>query len=170
MTLLAVTAIGADQPGIIARVTGALLEQDGNLLDSSMTILSGQFAIVLLVESRAPADAVEAALTAATADLGLVVAVREVGPGHDSPAPTHIVSVYGADRPGIVHAVTAALAEHTINVTDLETKVIGGEGTVYAMLLEVCIEPGTDAAALSAQLREAAGLEVTIEPLDAATF
>jgi hypothetical protein len=52
---LAVTAVGADRPGIIARVTRVLYEHGGNLEDSSMTILGGHFAIMLLVD--APTDA-----------------------------------------------------------------------------------------------------------------
>ena len=168
--MLAVTAVGADQPGIIARVTEVLLAHDGNLADSTMTILGGQFAIVLLVDTAAAPAALEAALIEATADLGLVVAVRPVGPGHDSPPATHMVSVYGADRPGIVHAVTAALAQHEINITDLETAVVEGEEPVYVMLLEVSLPADADVVALTANLHDTVGLDVTIEPLDTATF
>jgi glycine cleavage system regulatory protein len=78
---LAVTAIGTDRPGIIARVTGVLHEHGGNLEDSSMTILGGHFAIMLLVSCDAAPDALEEALRTATEDLGLVVTVRPVGPG-----------------------------------------------------------------------------------------
>lgn len=169
MSLLAVTAIGADRPGIIARVTGVLLTHGGNLADSTMTILGGQFAIVLLVETDAAPAVLEDALSTATADLELVVTVRPVGPGHESPPPTHLVSVYGADRPGIVHAVTSALADRQVNVTDLETKVLDGEKPVYAMVLEVVVDDET-AAALGDELHDALGLEVTVHPLDTATF
>jgi glycine cleavage system transcriptional repressor len=123
---LAVTAVGADRPGIIARVTGVLLEHGGNLSDSTMTILGGQFAIVLLVHTDSDAATLEADLAAATSDLGLVVAVRPIGEGSVSAAPTHMLSVYGADRPGIVHAVATTLAERSINVTDLTTRVLEG--------------------------------------------
>jgi glycine cleavage system transcriptional repressor len=173
MALLAVTAVGADQPGIIARVTGVLLEHGGNLQDSTMTILGGQFAIVLLVETDAATESLEADLATATADLGLVVTVRPVGPGTSSPPPTHMLSVYGADRPGIVHAVATALAERRVNVTDLTTRVLDGERPVYAMLLEVSLDPATDADALAAQLRQhgpGEDIEVSIHPLDTATF
>lgn len=167
MAELAVTAIGADRPGIIARVTGVLLEHGGNLEDSSMTILGGQFAIMLLVRSDSPAAALEQALTDATDDLGLVVSVREVGPGADSPAPTHMVSVYGADRPGIVHGVALALAEHDVNVTDLTTRVLEGERPVYAMMLEVSLPAGVGEESLGAALRGRVDeVEVTISPLD----
>lgn len=138
MPVLAVTAVGADRPGIIARVTGVLLQHGGNLEDSAMTILGGQFAIVLLVSAEGGASALEASLAAATADLGLVVTVREVGAGAEHAPPTHVLSVYGGDRPGIVHAVATALASASVNVTDLRTHAVDG---TYVVLLEVSAPP-----------------------------
>jgi glycine cleavage system transcriptional repressor len=168
---LAVTAVGADQPGIIARVTGVLLEHGGNLEDSSMTILGGHFAIMLLVSTDSDADALEAALGEATADLGLVVSVRPVGAGATSPPPTHLLSVYGSDRPGLVHAVTSALAGQGVNVTDLTTRVLEGERAVYAMMLEVSLPEGTSQDDLAVTVSEAVpDVEVSIHPLDSDTF
>lgn len=167
MAELAVTAVGADRPGIIARVTGVLLEHGGNLEDSSMTILGGQFAIALLVRTATAAQELERALAAATADLGLLVSVREVGEGSDSAPPSHVVSVYGADRPGIVHGVAEVLAAHQINVTDLATRVLSGESPVYAMQLEVSLPDGVSEQTLSDALRErVAEVEVTVRALD----
>lgn len=165
MAELAVTTIGDDQPGIIARVTGVLLDVGGNIEDSAMTVLRGQFAIVLLVSTDADPVQLEDALVEATADLELFVSVREVGEGHRVDPPTHVVSVYGADRPGIVHDVTTELARHGVNVTDLRTQVLGSD--VYAMLLEVALPDAVNADELTERLRAAAaGLEVTVRPLD----
>lgn len=173
MALLAVTALGADRPGIIARVTGVLLDHGGNLHDSTMTILGGQFAIVLLVETDAEAPALESDLTAATTDLGLVVAVRPVGVGSTSSPPTHMLSVYGADRPGIVHGVARLLAERAVNVTDLTTRVLEGEQPVYAMILEVALPDDVAPEDLTAALRADGGsdaVEASIHALDVTTF
>ena len=173
MAMLAVTAVGADRPGIIARVAQVLFDHGGNMLDSTMTILGGQFAIVLLVETTAQAAALESDLSSATADLGLVVAVRPVGEGSVSSPPTHMLSVYGADRPGIVAAVTTVLAERAINVTDLTTRVLEGEEPVYAMVLEISLPPDLGEGDLTAALAGAEGLEgveTSISALDVDTF
>jgi len=168
---LAVTAIGADRPGIIARVTGVLHDHGGNLEDSSMTILRGQFAIMLLVAADADPTELEAALAAATADLGLVVTVREVGPGTVTPPPTHVLSVYGSDRPGIVHAVAQTLAEHDVNVTDLTTRLLEGERPVYAMMMEITLPERLDPEELAAVLGGVIDdVEVSIHPLDVANL
>jgi glycine cleavage system transcriptional repressor len=170
-----VFAVGADRPGIVAAVTGALFERGTNLADCSMTILAGQFAMVLLVESADDVEAVdvEEALAAPAAAFDLVVVVRPVHPGHrTSTARPHVVSVYGADRPGIVHHVASAVAELGANITDLATRVVAGEGgtPVYAMLLEVSLPDGVPLAEAQARLSELAadlGVEATVRPDDA---
>jgi glycine cleavage system transcriptional repressor len=162
MTHLAVSAIGADRPGIVAAVTGALVDEGCNLEDTSMSILRGHFAMMLVVSvpTGTTAAAVEAAIEAATGELDLVVVVRPIDEEvHRSPpGEAWTVSVYGADRPGIVHRVTSLLAEEGVNVVDLTTRVIGDdERPVYAMFLDVTVPPGADAPVLVDRLRELAG-------------
>ena len=152
-------------------MTGVLLEHEGNIEDSSMTILGGQFAMVLLVDAPAQPEVLERDLAATTADLGLVVAVRAVGQGALSAGPTHVLSVYGGDRRGLVHAASTALADLGCNVTDLETRVLGVESPVYAMVFEVMLPDGVAPDVVAARVRSAAeGLEVSIHELDAAAF
>jgi glycine cleavage system transcriptional repressor len=166
--------LGEDRPGIVASVTEALLAADGNLADCSMTILAGHFAMVLLVDAPEPNAARLAERLAPVADrLDLAVTVRPISAEAGSPVGDDrwVVSVYGADHPGIVHAVTSLLAELSVNVTDLETRVIGrAEDPVFAMLLEVALPDGMDADTLTARLREraaATGVEVSLHPSEA---
>jgi glycine cleavage system transcriptional repressor len=171
----AVTAIGADRPGIVAAVTGVLMEQGCNLEDTSMTILRGHFAMMLVVAGPPASDAahLDEALAGAASDLDLVVAVRAID--DDVPLSPEgeawTVAVYGGDRPGIVHRVTAALAAVGANVVELTTRVIGGdERPVYAMVLGVTLPPGTDGAVVSRDLSKLAaelGVECSMHPSEA---
>ncbi|MGH9153681.1 MAG: glycine cleavage system protein R [Acidimicrobiales bacterium] len=175
MPHFALSAVGADRPGIVAAVTGALVDSGCNLEDSSMTILRGQFAIMLVVAGPEglDADTLEKALAGPAADLGLVVHVRPVG--DDVPPPPGgepwSVAVYGADRPGIVHRFTSLLASRGVNVVDLTTRVIGEPAhPVYAMILEVALPPGVDGPGLGADLAALArelGVECSTHPSDA---
>lgn len=174
MNRFAVWALGADQPGIVAGVTGALFEQGCNLSDCSMTILAGNFAMVLVVDGPPDADAatIEEALCAPVAAFDLGVAVRALQEEHPSlTGAPHVVSVYGADRPGIVHHVASLLAEAGVNITDLETRVIGDAADpVYAMLLEVTVPSPLRVDELAARLRELAdelGVDATVHATDA---
>src|SRR5437879_841185 len=110
-TLFAISAVGRDQPGIAAAVTGVLVEQGCNLEDTEMAVLRGHFAMMLLVAgpSSLGADDLEREMASVAEELDLLVAVRQVDAGAVEPSPGSpwAVSVYGADRPGILHDVTA---------------------------------------------------------------
>ena len=49
----ALSAIGRDRPGIVADLAELIYECDCNLEDSSMTMLGGEFAVLLLLSSQA---------------------------------------------------------------------------------------------------------------------
>lgn len=171
----AVSAVGADRPGIVAAVTGVFLEHGCNLEDTSMTILRGHFAMMLVVAAPDGLEqgALEAALARPAADFELVVAVRAID--DDVPASPEgeswTVSVYGADRPGIVHRVASSLASEGVNIVDLSTRVIGDPSRpVYAMILEVTLPAGGDAATLQTRLTDLAadlGVECSLHPSEA---
>jgi len=179
MAHVAVTAVGADRPGIVAAVTGIFVEHGCNLEDSSMTILRGLFAMMLVVDAPAGVGAgeLESALAGPAGALDLVVAVRpvpevdaagvEASAGRDPWA----VSVYGADRPGIVHGIAELLADQGVNIADLSTRVVGDpDRPVYVMLLEVSLPTGVDPEDLRRHLTVAAadlGVDVSLHRSDA---
>ena len=167
--IVAVTVIGDDRPGIVAAVTSALYEAGCNLEDVTSTILRGHFAMVLIVRSTRPVDELETRLHSAGDSLGLTVAVRPVDDLETAVAsPTHVVSVYGADRPGIVSRVSEALAGGGANITDLTSRVIGGdEAPVYALMLEVSVPIDTSVDAILDPLRAELDVDITSRVLDA---
>jgi glycine cleavage system transcriptional repressor len=176
---VAVTAVGTDRPGIVAAVTRVFVDQGCNLEDSSMTILRGQFAMMLVVDAPAgvEADALESALAEPASALDLVVSVRALADVDVAGTPSAAaggswsVSVYGADHPGIVHGVADLLAGEGVNITNLSTRVIGGpDRPVYAMLLEVTLPPHVDPEALGRRLAAAAaelGVDASLHLADA---
>jgi glycine cleavage system transcriptional repressor len=162
----AITVIGPDRPGIIADVSAVLAGSGLNLTDSTMTLLRGHFAMTLICAGDAAPGDVDAALR----PLGdeLVVTVREVstediaepGGGH------YVLRLHGADRLGIVAAVTRALAGAGGNITDLTTRLTAG---LYVLIAEVDLPSTVDIEALAADLREVGaglGVEVTLAPAE----
>ncbi len=163
---IAVTVIGTDRPGIVAGVTRSLYEAGCNLEDVTSTILRGHFSMVMVVRGPEGVDAasLEEALAPASRDLDLVVAARPVEEADASLEPsTHVVSVYGADHPGIVHGVASLLADRSVNIVDLTTRMVGtAESPVYTMVLEVTLPSGANPQEFEHALAEkAAELGVT---------
>lgn len=171
---VAVTAVGADRPGIVAAVTRVLFEHGANIEDSRMAILGGHFAMVLIVSAR-DATNLESALQEPARALDLVVSARpvaDVAAEHAAGAP-YTVSVYGADKPGIVARVSGVLAEHRVNIADLSTHVIEGEAPVYVMLLDVTLPVDGDAATVETALKSLGvemDVDVSMHPDDADTL
>jgi glycine cleavage system transcriptional repressor len=171
---VAVTALGADRPGIVAAVTGVLMRHGGNLEDTAMTNLGGHFAMMLVVEvpDGEGAEALERSLVQEVGGLGLTVAVRPIeDAGAEVPrGEPWAVSLYGADQPGIVHRVAQQLADHGANIVDLSTRVVGaGPEHAYVLLLELSLPASADAAALGRDLAGLAtelGVEIHLRPDD----
>lgn len=74
-----VSVLGADQKGIIARVTKVLYEYDVNILDISQTIISGLFSMIMVVDissEHCDFDAVSQALSSLGERLSLQVRIQ----------------------------------------------------------------------------------------------
>ncbi|MEV4352319.1 ACT domain-containing protein [Actinoplanes sp. NPDC049596] len=155
---LAITVIGPDRPGIVADVSEALAAVGANLTDSTMTRLRGHFTMTLICTGPAASEA-EAALGALS---GVVTQVRPVSPeGYASSGEPYVVSVHGADRLGIVAAVTRVVAGAGGNITDLTTRLAG---PLYVLVAELDL-PAAAAEELAEQLAVAAaelGVDVSL--------
>ncbi len=169
---LALFAIGRDRPGVVAAVTGVLLEHGVNVGDTQMGILGGHFSMMLILEAGDhEEEQLRTDLEEVARRLELeALALRPVDhlSGHQN-EPSHIVTVYGADHPGIVHATAMALADRDWGITDLNTRLVGeGEQSLYALMMEVAVPPG-EAGDLEGAMEAVAGeegVEVTVRELE----
>ena len=185
MEHVTLTAVGADQPGIVAALTGVLVDLGCNLEDSTMSILRGHFAVLLViaVPGDTEAEAVEMALAPVADRLGLTIVVRPMSPGAgatgragdaeadaDADGEVYAFSVHGADRPGIVHRAAEALAEAGGNIIDLSTRLVGSDDQpVYVLTLTVGFVPGTDTETAASTVRrsvEAFGVQCHAHRVD----
>jgi glycine cleavage system transcriptional repressor len=155
MPLLAVTVLGHDRPGIIAETTGVLADLGLNIEDSTMTLLRGHFAMMLICAGGHAAAEVEEALSGLTADGSLTVSVREVPEEPDQAAvgASYVLTVHGGDRPGIVSTVAGEVARVGGNIPDLTTRLAG---ELYLLVAEVDVPAGADVAALQGSLESVA--------------
>ncbi len=192
VTHMTLTAVGVDRPGIVAALAAVLEDLGCNLEDSTMSILRGHFAVLLIVAvpDTIGAETVEAALAPAAHRLDLTVAVRPLGelPSLTSNDQTgrsrtvggagadlgegevYVFSVHGADRPGIVERATRSLLEAGGNILDLSTRLVGPpDAPVYVLHLTVGFPPGSDAAGAADTVRATlgeVGVQVHAEPVE----
>jgi glycine cleavage system transcriptional repressor len=170
---LAVAVLGPDQPGVVARLAQVLLADGGNLEDSSMTLLRGQFAMTLIVDVPRSADDVRHDLAEVATALDLLVSVRETGPHTDDlrpPATPYVLRLHGADQPGLVHRAAALLASYDVNITDLASRLVGSAAApVYVMNVACDVPASAPVDALVAAVDALAGelgVEASLRPAD----
>lgn len=115
------TVLAADRPGLVAALSETIAAHGGSWQESRMARLAGQFAGILRVECpAAQADTLLASLAALESQGISVQARREAGAA--SPArETLSLDIVGNDRPGIIRALSAAIAGAGGNVEDLST-------------------------------------------------
>lgn len=162
------TLVGKDRPGIVAKVTAALYDGGCNLGEASMMRLGGNFTIMLMVEFERSSKALTDLISPVAESLDLHLHLDRIeGKLHQHVEPDARITVYGADRAGIVAKVTAALAEAGLNITDLESMVGGSEDKpIYVMQIEGTAAEGIESLQAAVDVIRKEGVEAHLEPID----
>ena len=162
----ALSAIGKDRPGIVADLAELIFEHGCNLEDSSMTILGGEFAVLLLFTGAG--DDLEPRLSSACKRLEwerrLTVFFRPLeGPpapyGHGERREVYELSATGVDKAGIVARVCRLLAERDITIREMKTysRPQPESGTpIYTMRVEMGIPAPIEIRSLESALERVA--------------
>jgi glycine cleavage system transcriptional repressor len=140
------TVVGRDRPGIVSQVTLALYKGGGNLGEASMVRLGGSFSIMLMVYYEGTAELLEKLISPVGDKLHLHIHIDSIkGELHQRLEPDVRISIYGADRAGIVAETTGVLVEAGLNILNLESDV-GGSPTspIYIMEIDGAARNGVD--------------------------
>lgn len=121
------TAIGTDRPGIVDEVSQFIFDRGGNIEDSRMVNLRGQFAMMVLVGGGPDVlERLGRELPEFARRAGMSGELRPAGAGAKSAAaadalPYRLVGT-GIDQPGLVHRLAHLLRELGVNIESLETR------------------------------------------------
>jgi glycine cleavage system transcriptional repressor len=145
---LLVTAVGEDRPGIVARLTEVFVKHNGNVEESRMALLGGEFAAIILV--AIPAERVDGLKTELDNLSNEIINVtvkptsahdpkRFAGHSH------YEINLTGADHEGIVHKVSAWLRDRSINILSMSTEVVSApvSGTPLFCMNAIVVVPSS---------------------------
>ena len=122
-TSLVLTVIGDDKPGIVEQLSDHILAAGANWEESRMARLGGKFAGLLRVSVDASAaDALAARLTG-TGAAGLTIVVERSADKQAGAFRTLRLELLGNDHPGIVRDISRVLAQHRVNIEELDTDI-----------------------------------------------
>jgi glycine cleavage system transcriptional repressor len=162
------TVVGKDRPGIVAHLSSALFDGGCNLGEASMIRLGGNFTIMLMVQFDGSLKSLHDMVAPVAESLSLHLHVDHIDAKlHQHLEPDVRITVYGADRAGIVARITGALAEAGLHVLDMETSVAGTEAKpIYIMQIEGHAAEGVDALQSALDVVAEKGIEAQLETID----
>jgi glycine cleavage system transcriptional repressor len=127
---LVLSAVGADRPGLVDRLTEILEPYRANVADSRMVNLHGQFAIIMRL--KVPDEQFQPlhdGLPDAAQALGLAVVIRTADQHAAQSGVPYRIRTYAMDQAGLVHHVAHALSTRGVNIEDLTTRLDHGPHT-----------------------------------------
>jgi len=122
-SLLVITALGEDKPGIVDKLSETVMACNCNIIDSRMSVLGGEFAVMLMVAGKwNELTKLEDALAATSEPLSLTIACKRTETGNPSTdLMPYSVEVISMDQPGIVHELARFFSSREINIHELNT-------------------------------------------------
>ena len=120
---LVIAAIGEDRPGLVDSLASWILDSGCNIADSRMTVLGGEFAVLLLIEGQWNSLAkLEDQIEQVQERLGMTISLKRTEQKKPAGAMLpYAVDVVALDHPGIVHNLANFFSQRGINIQDLST-------------------------------------------------
>ncbi len=119
------SVLGDDRSGLVSALSGVIAAHGGSWERSQMARLAGKFAgIVMVAVPDQGADTLVAALDPLQSQGLLEITVERAGDedrGSEAGLTRLRLELVGADRPGIVHDISRALAARRVSIEELST-------------------------------------------------
>ena len=161
MNKVFISVTGEDRPGILSVVSEILFTIGCNIENISQTILQNVFGALFIasIPEDLDEDSLQARLTENLDEFDLDVFVKDYRVSNKKPVESlpFVITTFGPDRPGLVHAITSIFYRNAINVTNLKAVFKGGEDPhENVMIFEVDVPADLELKQLRSELQEAA--------------
>ena len=146
MSRVVISVIGHDRPGLVNDLAKLAADLNLSIEDSRMTVLGGEFAVLMSVAGGDLAlQRLETKLDRLATELDLAWLFRRTGERADVEGRVpYTVSVTAMDHPGIVHKVASFFSSRDINIYNLDTvsERAAHTGTpIFSLVMEVELPP-----------------------------
>ena len=147
MSRAVISTIGHDRPGVVSDLSKLIDELNLSIEDSRMTVLGGEFAVLMSVTGGdIGLGRLAEKLEKLTLQSGLAFLYRKTGEreGVEGRVP-YTVTVTAMDHPGIVRDVAEFFSSREINIYNLDTVTDHAPHTgtpIFSMVMEIEVPPG----------------------------
>jgi len=121
--LLVISALGRDRPGIVDSLSETIAEYGCNVTESRMTVLGGEFAIIMMISGNWDAIArLENSLPHVAEKQGLMLTIKRTEQrSTEDKLLSYMVEVVSMDHSGIVRDIAKFFSSRNINIEELQT-------------------------------------------------
>lgn len=168
-----ISVMSKDRPGVIADITGAIYELDGDLADLNQSVLCGYLNMILIAsfEEAVTAEDVVAKISHIRTPVKFEVSIKVMDEpisvcDMPLPAETYIMTANGKNKSGLVHSVSQFCYTHNINIRDLATTLRDDQ---YTMMLQLDLSQVKSIVTVQSALNEFSeetGLKVMLQHND----
>jgi len=165
-----ISVIGEDRVGIVSKVTQFLFKKGFNIVDIEQSVIHSQFTMVLLIQPlhvRFQLSRLRTGLSRLAKELRMSITLTPLdefkGLRLAETKKPYILTILGADRPGVVATFSSALASHHCNIERI--KMIA-RGEFLAMEIWIDLRE-TNFSSLRTDLTEVAkkvGMDIIAQP------
>jgi glycine cleavage system transcriptional repressor len=156
---LVLIAVGADQVGLVEKISDFIQQSQCNIEDSKMAVLAGEFAFMVLISGE-PSNIgrISKQRDGLAKETGLDIYLRKAGARKKiQPSLPYRFKASCMDHPGVVHRLSTILSDLGINIESMETETYAApdSGTpIFRMEAELSIPATVGLKQLRAQLDE----------------
>lgn len=158
------TAFGQDRPGIVADVTKLLFDNGCNLEETTMTQLADEFTLILLFtcQEKEIEELLQRECRRLERDKGISAFMRPLQKRQAAKCgdlASCVLHVEGEDQAGIVYKISQFLADHGLNICNLQSSVKASPGSgsaIYLMDIHVQLPAGGSMSEMEVGLSEVA--------------
>lgn len=121
---LILIAVGPDQVGLVRTISQFITQGGGNIEDSRMAVLAGEFALIVLISgAHSRLTDIAQRSNGLAEQTGLTVWVKQPAGRKNVEAslPYQLIASC-MDHPGIVHRLSSVLSKQGINIETMETQ------------------------------------------------
>lgn len=136
-----ISVMSKDRPGIVADITGTILDLDGDLADLNQSVLGGFFTMILIAEfdAKVTPEDVFAGFSHIQSETRIEANIKELTVPLETfkaelPKETFVVTGQGENRKGLVKIMGDFFNYRNINILDLVTT---RDEQLYTMIFQV---------------------------------
>jgi len=165
-----ISVIGEDRVGIVSEVTQFLFNKGFNIVDIEQTVIHSQFTMVLLIQPLRPhfhLNQIRRGLNRLAKRMGMNITITPLrefkGLRLAETKKPYVLTILGADRPGVVAAFSSALAKHHCNIERIKM-IARGEFLAMEMWIDLRDANFSDLRTDLTEVARKVGMDIIAQP------